>query len=79
MWKLCFRATCSKTLSSIKRLQSLRKKTGWMEKRKEAGELGVVGVTGSNETGLTKTVLVSSSDWMSGLLGFAGTQHVQYG
>lgn len=50
-----------------------------MEKRKEAGELGVVGVTGSNETGLTKTVLVSSSDWMSGLLGFAGTQHVQFG
>lgn len=49
-----------------------------MEKRKEAGELGVVGVTGSNE-GLTKSVLVSSSDWMSGLLGFAGTQHVQYG
>lgn len=52
MWKLCFRATCSKTLSSIRRLQSLKKKTGWMEKRKEARGsrgVGVLVTHGANE------------------------------
>lgn len=43
MWKLCCRAMCFKMLSSIKLLQLLKKKMGWMEKRKEAGDSGLVG------------------------------------
>jgi len=44
MWKLCYRAMCFKMLSSIKLLQSLKKKTGWMEKRKEAEDSNLVGI-----------------------------------
>ena len=44
MWKLCYRAMCFKMLSSIKPLQLLKKKMGWMEKRKEAGDSSLVGI-----------------------------------
>lgn len=43
MCKLCFRATFFKMRSSIKLLQLLKKKMGWMEKRKETGDPGLVG------------------------------------
>lgn len=42
MCKLCSRAMCFKMLSSIKLLQLLKKKMGWMEKRKETGDPGLV-------------------------------------
>lgn len=43
MCKLCSRATFFKMLSSIKLLQLLKKKMGWMEKRKETGDPGLIG------------------------------------
>lgn len=44
MWILCYRAMCFKMLSSIKLLRLLKKKMGWMEKRKEAGDSILVGI-----------------------------------
>lgn len=56
---------CFKMLSSIKLLQLLKKKMGWMEKRKETGDPGLVGALveqilgGANENSSCIVILLN--------------------